>query len=370
MSADRGDRDRYMDLLRMLALIRIVTYHAFVWPWLTWIFPSLGVMFALAGSLMARSLDRRAWPSVLRTRMRRILVPFWAFGLFVVPAMFLHGWGPGDADDETMWWLRLLWWVIPLDDPPYSSWAWQVNAPVWYVRAYLWFVLLAPVLLVVFRRWPWPSVASFLVLAFLLDAGLPLGDVSFTGRVVTDLATYGACWMLGFAHRDGLINQLSASRVFLAVVAVMIIGCWIAVTQPEHGRYELGEIPAAQAYWSCGFVLLLLRFQPRGMGWLHRTRPLDRLVSLFNARAVTVYLWHEVALVASVALIVWMWSAGPRGFPATRDRLVEVRADLADPRGPRPALRLDRRPGGSAAAPVVAVRGALTDRRGTRKPRP
>ncbi|MFD4683184.1 hypothetical protein ACFWO0_10725, partial [Streptomyces sp. NPDC058461] len=44
-------RDRYLDLLRSIALVRVVLYHIFGWAWLTVLFPSMGVMFALAGSL-------------------------------------------------------------------------------------------------------------------------------------------------------------------------------------------------------------------------------------------------------------------------------------------------------------------------------
>ena len=43
-----------------IALVRVVVYHLFGWAWLTVLFPSMGVMFALAGSLMARSLNRPA----------------------------------------------------------------------------------------------------------------------------------------------------------------------------------------------------------------------------------------------------------------------------------------------------------------------
>jgi peptidoglycan/LPS O-acetylase OafA/YrhL len=56
---NRSGRDRYLDMLRAIALTRIVAYHTFSGvAWLTLIFPSMGVMFALAGSLMARSLER------------------------------------------------------------------------------------------------------------------------------------------------------------------------------------------------------------------------------------------------------------------------------------------------------------------------
>ncbi|MFD0526209.1 hypothetical protein ACFQ1I_01415 [Kitasatospora arboriphila] len=41
-------RDRYLDLLRALALVRVVFLHMFAWTWLPIVFPSMGVMFALA----------------------------------------------------------------------------------------------------------------------------------------------------------------------------------------------------------------------------------------------------------------------------------------------------------------------------------
>jgi peptidoglycan/LPS O-acetylase OafA/YrhL len=59
--------------LRALALFRVVLYHSFsFWGWLTFAFPSMGVMFVLAGALMARSLERPAG-GVLRSRLRRLL---------------------------------------------------------------------------------------------------------------------------------------------------------------------------------------------------------------------------------------------------------------------------------------------------------
>ncbi|HWN27039.1 MAG TPA: glycosyltransferase, partial [Actinomycetospora sp.] len=47
-----GGRERWLDLLRAVALLRVVTYHAFGGGWMSMVFPSMGVMFALGGSLM------------------------------------------------------------------------------------------------------------------------------------------------------------------------------------------------------------------------------------------------------------------------------------------------------------------------------
>ncbi|MEQ7128844.1 acyltransferase family protein [Actinopolymorpha sp. B11F2] len=228
-----------------------MTYHAIGWAWLSLLFPSMGVMFALAGSLMARSLDRPA-VSVVGGRMRRLLLPFWLFGALVVGAMLLHGWGPGREEDGLAWWSRLLFWIVPLADPPANAWAFQVTGPLWCVRTYVWFVLLSPVLLPTFRQLPWASVLGFLCLAVVAQAGSSFvpETLETVATNLTELATFGACWLLGFAHRDSLVDRV---------------------------------------------------------GHLVSWRPVAAAVNLFNARAVTVYLWHEVALVASVLVIDAMW---------------------------------------------------------------
>lgn len=129
-----GSRDRYFDALRAVALVRVVTYHTFGWAWAGMVFPSMGVMFALAGTLMAKSLERPAL-KVVGSRMRRLLPPFWFWGVFVVVAMMIHGWMPG-------W--QIVFWIVPVGDPPGNQWgveAWEI---LWYLRTYLWFVLLSP----------------------------------------------------------------------------------------------------------------------------------------------------------------------------------------------------------------------------------
>ncbi|REF36705.1 peptidoglycan/LPS O-acetylase OafA/YrhL [Thermasporomyces composti] len=301
-------RDPYLDLLRALALVRVLVYHAFGWAWLTFAFPAMGVMFALAGSLMARSLDARPPISVVGGRLRRLLPPFWAFGLFVVPAMLLQGWSPAADDSHGDWWAKLVYWLFPLNDPPGSAEASQVVTPLWYVRAYLWFVLLSPVLLLLFRRWPWPTVTGSLVLVGLLQAGLFPLSAQGLSNVVWTLAIFGACWLVGFAHRDGLVDRLPHTRVLALVAGALLVGGVYALTHPGDQGYDLGGIPVAQAFWSFGFVLLLLRFRPRDLRWLARLPGVEALVSLLNQRAVTFYLWHQVALIGAVLLIDQMWA--------------------------------------------------------------
>ncbi|WP_078852697.1 acyltransferase family protein [Streptomyces sp. NRRL S-1824] len=295
-AAQKGGRDRYFDALRAFALVRVITHHTFEWPWLGLVFPSMGVMFALAGSLMARSLERPAL-RVIRGRLRRLLVPLWVFALVIGTAMLLHGWLPGPD---------VLYWVLPVGDPPGNAWGEQAWAVLWYLRTYLWFVLLSPVLLRAFRLAPLPVLALSLVPVVVLETvgSVPDGRL---GSALSDLSVFLFCWLLGFAHRDGVLDRMRPALVVTVAPALLAAGAWWAFHHRVDGAYDLDDIPLAQALWSAGFVLLLLRFRP-DFGGLARHRVADRIVKVFNARAVTIYLWHEVALMTSVPLIDLMWN--------------------------------------------------------------
>lgn len=164
----------------------------------------MGVMFGLAGTLMARSLRRPA-PTVLRSRLRRLLPPFWCWGLLVVGAMLVRGWMTG-------W--QIVCRVVPLGDPPGSAWGEQAWEILWYLRTYLGFVLLS-LLPRLFRLAPVPvlllSLVPIVVLQFLWQ---PPGNRFGTGLL--DLAAYLFCWIPGFAHHDGVLARARP----LAVVAL------------------------------------------------------------------------------------------------------------------------------------------------------
>ncbi|MFE9838311.1 acyltransferase family protein [Streptomyces sp. NPDC005551] len=295
-----GGRDRYFDTLRAVALVRVVTYHTFGWAWAGMVFPSMGVMFALAGTLMAKSLERPAL-QVVRSRVRRLLPPFWFWGAFVVVAMLVHGWMPG-------W--QIVFWVVPLGDPPGNAWGQQAWEILWYLRTYLWFVLLSPVLLRIFRTAPVAVLVLSLAPIVVFQYAWRPPDDRF-GSALTDLATYLFCWLAGFAHREGVLQRLKPAAVVLLSLAALAYGGWYALAhQAETGTYDLDDIPLAQAFWSAGFVTLLMYFKAYyGVDFarLARFKRLDRIVTVFNGRAVTIYLWHEIALVLAVPLIDRLW---------------------------------------------------------------
>jgi peptidoglycan/LPS O-acetylase OafA/YrhL len=304
-------RNRYIDTLRAAAIVRVIVYHAIGWAWLTVVLPAMGVMFALGGSLMAASLARSGARPAIRSRIRRLVPALWMLGLIAVPLMMWHGWARTDPDHPFRW-PHLLFWVIPLGDPPGNSWGEPLWEVLWYLRAYLWFVLASPLLYAAYRRAPWVTLGTPLAaLAALMVTGFRLPDPA--DGIMWDFVTYAACWIAGFAHQDGRLRRLSLA-VHLPLVAVLGTtgGLWL-LTHPAEDGFDLNEVPVARALWSLAFVLIALRWQPK-LAWLDRIRPLDAAVRLINARAVTVYLWHYPLI--SVALLLLTPLALTYGTPA------------------------------------------------------
>ncbi|GID27621.1 acyltransferase family protein [Paractinoplanes brasiliensis] len=300
VTAPAKSRNRYIDSLRALAIVRVVVYHAFGWAWLTYVLPAMGVMFAIAGSLMAASLAKGGARKAVWSRIRRLLPALWTFAAVALPIMFWHGWSASDPD-HPLHKLNLVFWLFPLEDPPGSSWGepfWEV---LWYLRAYLIFVLVSPILYLAYKKLGWVVVALPLVaLAALHLTGFRLPDP--VDGIMWDFVTYAACWMAGFAHRDGRLHRLPVV-VWAAITATIGgYGLYWLFTHPTAWGFDLNEEPIARTLWSLAFVLIVLRFRPT-MAALDKVRWLSESVRVINARAITIYLWHFPLITVGAAVL-------------------------------------------------------------------
>ncbi|MEU6158164.1 acyltransferase [Streptomyces sp. NPDC047130] len=346
-------RDRYLDLLRALALLRVTVFHVFGWAWLTVLFPSMGVMFALAGSLTARSLGRPGGTprTVIGSRLRRLLPPLWAFSAVMLGLLFLgFDWRPQGAGGAA----AVLTYLLPVGAPPYpessgfpsgvleTTWAADGAGPLWYLRAYLWFVVASPLLLRLYRRAPWPTLLAPLALTGVFGTGLVMVPGE-TGEVVKDFCGYGSCWLLGFAHQDGATARLPRYVSVSCATALMGLALWWASAHQGEQRWNLDDVPPAQALWSFGFVAVLLVYAPAWRELPGRWRRWDGLVTLANNRAVTVYLWHNLLIALTFPVLAAAGVGGTATQPAAFLLLWPMLAPVVLVLGPLEDLAAGRR---------------------------
>ncbi|WP_432826426.1 acyltransferase family protein [Dactylosporangium sp. CA-092794] len=366
----RPGRDRYLDLWRAAAILRVVAFHATGWAWLNLAFPAMGLMFGIAGSLMAASADRYGHRAVVR-RMRRFLVPLWVYAAVTVAVLVAAGWSIPDLGPAA-----LVWWVVPARVPPTGgpAWAWAFNVGLWYLVTYFWLVLLSPLLLRLFRRWPWPclAVATVLPLPYLFA---PAASGYF-------VATYLSCWLLGFAHHDGLLRRLPARACVAAIAGLAVAGGGGLLVAARAGSgFDPTATPGAWTLWSMAFVAAVLRFRPRAGQHGRRARGgfADRAAGLVNARAVTIYLWHIPGGVLIAGLLVPVLTGdplvgevlralGPAAAIAVAVPLLGWVEDLAGGRRRAPApAPAGSAPAGPAATPCAASTGRSSRRAAVRR---
>ncbi len=288
-------RERWLDLLKVAALARVIASDVGAPAYLS-LFPAWGVLFGIGGSMMARSAQHEPEVDVMGHRLRRVLVPLWAFGIVAVPLMLWQGWGTA-TDENTFYVANLVFWIFPFLDPPGSTAAVAVTGGLWYIRACLWFVLLTPLLRAGLRRSPLVAMLVPLVVVGL-DVWLnwDLSSGGGTGAALMDFCIYAPCWMVGMAHRDGTLRRIHPALLGALAIAALAGGAlWTKLHVPGLG---IDESPLSAALISVGAVIVLLSVSPL-MAWLDRLPVLRGLLGLITGRALTIYLCYPVAIVAA-----------------------------------------------------------------------
>ena len=168
-------------------------------------------------------------------------------------------------------------------------------------------MLASPLLLKAFRRLPWVTLLAPIALTAVIGTGLVTVPGTF-GEGLLDFAVFGSCWVLGFAHNDGLLKEIPRYIAVSSAAIVMGFGLWWASGHLTEEGWNLDEIPLAQATWSLGFCAILLVYAPSWQKLPGRLAGWDSLVTLANNRAVTIYLWHNLLLMAAAQLVDQLWS--------------------------------------------------------------
>ena len=289
-----------LDLVRAVALYRVVLLHVTGIDPLTWI-AAMPVMFFVAGALVARSLGRRPGRAVVVDRFRRILLPLGAYATCLVVLYAAQGLltrsllsvtGPGGwisqlgVYDTARLFVPVLSLGAPVgpgapSDPVF--WTWD---PLWYLHTHLVFVLLSPLLIALFRR-----------RRTVLYVGLGLLWVAdcVANRGTFNLVTFLLFFVAGFAFDAGSFARVPRRRLALVGLSCGVVGLVLVPAGP--GLSVNGWVPSLAALGVAWLAAALYWQAP--LERFARLRAVRPVVEFTNRRALTVYLWSLLGVYVS-----------------------------------------------------------------------
>ncbi|MFD7915321.1 acyltransferase [Streptomyces sp. NPDC059752] len=307
-AATPADRDRAVDALRAFAILGVVLGHWLVtaltardgglsttsplahMPWLapvSWAFQTLSVFFLVGGHVAARGyasarergLSYGAWAGQRLGRLFRPVAAVLVLWTVVAVGMLIGG-----AEFATVRSLVKL-----------------VLSPLWFLLVFAALTAATPLVARLSPLWPLAVVAAVDVWRFGLAGPEWIGWVNVAAGWLVPF-TLGAAWSRGaFARRDRALLLLGAG--VLATAALILWGRYPAsmVGVPGAAVSNLNPPTLAAAVFGlaqCGLALLvrdpLARAVRRPTAWAK--------VALVNLSAMTVFLWHQTAMMAVTAL--------------------------------------------------------------------
>ncbi|MFE5864004.1 acyltransferase [Streptomyces virginiae] len=307
-TATPADRDRAVDALRAFAILGVVLGHWLVtaltardgglsttsplahMPWLapvSWVFQTLSVFFLVGGHVAARGyasardrgLSYGAWAG---QRLGRLFRPVAA--VLLLWAVVAGGMLIGGAELDTVRSLVTL-----------------VLSPLWFLLVFAALTAATPLVARIGPLWPLVVVAAVDVWRFGLEGPEWIGWINVAAGWLVPF-TLGASWSRGtFARRGQALLLLGAGAV--ATAALILWGGYPAsmVGVPEAPVSNLNPPTLAAVTFGlaqCGLALLVREPLARAM---ERPRAWAK-VALVNLSAMTVFLWHQTAMMAVTAL--------------------------------------------------------------------
>ncbi|MFJ9546023.1 acyltransferase family protein [Streptomyces erythrochromogenes] len=307
-AATPADRDRAVDALRALAILGVVLGHWLVtsltavdgglrgtsplaqMPWLapvSWVFQTLAVFFLVGGHVAAlgyasareRGIGYGAW---VGQRLGRLFRPVAA--VLVLWTVVAGGMLVGGAELDTVRTLVKL-----------------VLSPLWFLLVFAALTAATPLVARLSPVWPAAVVAGVDLWRFGLGGPEWIGWVNVAAGWLVPF-TLGAAWSRGALARRGRLLLLVGVAA-AATAAAILWGGYPASMVGVPGAAVSNLNPptvAAVAFGlaQCGLALLardrLARLMHRPAAWAK--------VALVNLSAMTVFLWHQTAMMAVTAL--------------------------------------------------------------------
>jgi len=312
-----GTRNRYVDFLRALSILAVVTGHWLIaapyldngnpayshlldlapWSqWLTWLFQVMPVFFFVGGfsnavsweSARRKNLRYGAW---LDARVRRLLGP-------VLPLLVMWGVMVAVAHSQGV-------------RPAMIRVGSQVAlVPVWFLAIYLIVVALVPLAHTAWRRWGFLSVVAPVAAAAAVDIAFFAG-----GMRALSWINYPFVWLavhqMGFAWFE---RRIAGVRLG---VGLFVLGILALVGLTHLGPYPLSlvGVPGEQVSntlppklpllaLAAAQIGLLLTLETPMRRWLERRFTWAATI-LVNGMIMTIYLWHSTVMMLLIGLAFW-----------------------------------------------------------------
>ncbi|WP_405423952.1 acyltransferase [Streptomyces erythrochromogenes] len=307
-AATPADRDRAVDALRALAILGVVLGHWLVtsltaadgglrgtsplpqMPWLapvSWVFQTLAVFFLVGGHVAAlgyasareRGIGYGAW---VGQRLGRLFRPVAA--VLVLWTVVAGGMLVGGAELDTVRTLVKL-----------------VLSPLWFLLVFAALTAATPLVARLSPVWPAAVVAGVDLWRFGLGGPEWIGWVNVAAGWLVPF-TLGAAWSRGALARRGRLLLLVGVAAAVTAAAILWGGYPASMVGVPGAAVSNLNPPtvAAVAFGlaQCGLALLardrLARLMHRPAAWAK--------VALVNLSAMTVFLWHQTAMMAVTAL--------------------------------------------------------------------
>lgn len=324
-------RDRYVDFLRAVSIMVVVLGHWLIatiyWRdgeitgenaldvvpglWLaTWILQVMPIFFFVGGFSNLVTLDaisRRGggYAEFIQGRVVRLMRP---------TIVFLAVWVPIAAAVDLL---------SNLDDDVLEGAGTLLTRPLWFLGIYMIMIAFAPPMSSLHKKRGTKALLWMVAGAVLVDIAAIGLEVPYVGYL-----NFAFVWLfvhqLGFFYADGTLTRLKPSHYW----SMVLVGLALLTALTISGIYPAtisGIYPASMVglrnersntnppttaivvltVWQLGLVMLLQQGISR---WLARRRVWAGVIGL-NGVIMTMFLWHQTAMIGVVAAIY------PLGFP-------------------------------------------------------
>ena len=285
-------RDRFLDMLRAIAIVRVVIVHlsgateTLGWPLLAYVAPGMPLVFFVSGSLALASLDprresHRSDASFRRDRLRRLLVPYWAFIATIVLIGVAWDLASEWADDSVRW-SMVARSIVPLAVPRISPRVGVATGHLWFMSSFLVMTVVAPQLVRLYRRLSWaPAVITGATLAVV--QAIEAFDWVELPHELDRLSLFAFCYVAGFWYQDGRAVWERSTHVVAAVALAVV-----AVAYHRVDRAIPNATEPMHALVGAAWLQVLLAARP-AIQWVGER--CSAVLGRITKRTLTVYLW-------------------------------------------------------------------------------